>query len=168
MQQPTPVNREVTFDAENFIVSKTDTKGRIIYGNELFIEISGYTEQELLGSPHNILRHPDMPKVVFKLLWDYIQRGEEIFAYVKNMTKEGAYYWVHAYVTPMYDETGRCFGYHSVRRKPTPEALRIVGPLYAQLLEAEKRGGLEASEKLLNDILKEKKVTYGEFSLAFS
>ena len=152
MQQPTPVNREVTFDAENFIVSKTDTKGRIIYGNELFIEISGYTEQELLGSPHNILRHPDMPKVVFKLLWDYIQRGEEIFAYV----------------TPMYDETGRCFGYHSVRRKPTPEALRVVGPLYAQLLEAEKRGGLEASEKLLNDILKEKKVTYGEFSLAFS
>ena len=168
MLRPTPTNKEVTFDEQKFIVSKTDTKGRIIYGNELFIEISGYEEQELLGSPHNILRHPDMPKLIFKLLWEYIQRGDEIFAYVKNMTKEGAYYWVHAYVTPMYDENGELTGYHSVRRKPTKESLDIIRPLYAQLLEAERRGGVDASEKLLNTILNEKKVSYGEFSLAFS
>lgn len=168
MNMPKPINKEVTFEKDSFIVSKTDTTGRIIYGNELFIHISGYSEQELLGTPHNILRHPDMPRVVFKLLWDYIQQGKEIFAYVKNMTKEGAYYWVHAYVTPMYDDSGKIVGYHSVRRKPTPEAISVIAPLYQKLLDAEQRGGIEASQRLLNDILKSQKVTYDEFALSFS
>lgn len=90
---------ELRFDENLFIVSKTDLKGNITYANDLFIEISGYTEKELIGAPHNILRHKDMPRAVFKLLWDKIQKGEEIFAYVKNRAKSGKYYWVHAYVT---------------------------------------------------------------------
>jgi len=165
---PKPINKEVTFQKESFIVSKTDLKGRIIYGNELFIQISGYSEEELLGAPHNILRHPDMPRTVFKLLWEHVEQGKEIFAYVKNLTKQGAFYWVHAYVTPMYDERGAIIGYHSVRRKPTAEALRVIDPLYKKLLEAEKRGGIDAGKKLLDETLKSQKVTYDEFSLSFS
>jgi len=80
-------NNEITFPEKKFIVSKTDLGGRMTYGNSLFISMSGYSEEELLGSPHNILRHPEMPKIIFKYLWDYVKRGDEIFAYVKNQTK---------------------------------------------------------------------------------
>src|SRR3989339_1006772 len=105
-----------------FIVSKTDLKGIITYGNETFIEMSGYSEAELLNAPHNILRHEDMPKVVFKLLWERIREREGIYAYVKNKTKNGDYYWVYAYVTPSFDSSGNRIGYYSVRRAPTPKA----------------------------------------------
>src|SRR5690606_37840174 len=84
----TPTRDERIMREDDFIVSKTDLKGRITYGNEIFIEFSGYTEQELLGSQHNIIRHPDMPRAAFKLAWDTIQAGREFFAYVKNMSKD--------------------------------------------------------------------------------
>ena len=87
----------------DFIVSKTDTKGRITYVNKIFIEISEYNEKELLGKPHSIIRHPDMPKSVFKLFWDMIRNGEEVFAFVLNKTKNNNEYWVYANVTPSYD-----------------------------------------------------------------
>lgn len=90
----TPTRNERVMREDDFIVSKTDLKGRITYGNEIFIEFSGYTEQELLGSQHNIIRHPDMPRAAFKLAWDTIQAGREFFAYVKNMSKDGGFYSV--------------------------------------------------------------------------
>jgi PAS domain S-box-containing protein len=159
---------EVTFSEDLFIVSKTDTKGKITYGNETFIEISGYSEEELIGAPHNILRHPDMPKYVFKLLWERIQAGKEIFAYVKNKTKDGKFYWVHAYITPVLDiKTKNIIGYHSVRRSPSREALKVVEPIYQKMLQAEKNSGLEASKKVLNDILSSQKVTYDQFILSY-
>jgi PAS domain S-box-containing protein len=167
MQKVVPTNEELKFDENRFIVSKTDLKGKIIYGNDLFIQMSGYCEAELLNSPHNILRHPDMPRAVFKLLWDRIQAGNEIFAYVKNLTKSGRYYWVHAYVTPMYDpSSGKIIGYHSVRRSPNKKAIEQVVPLYKKMLDAEKFGGVEASMKVLNETLEKLKVTYDEFLLA--
>jgi PAS domain S-box-containing protein len=156
-------NREVTFEETEFIVSKTDLQSRITYGNALFIKLSGYEEKELLGKPHNILRHPDMPKLIFKMLWDNIQNGREIFAYVKNMTKEKDYYWAYAHVTPSYDEKGKIIGYHSVRRKPTSVALSVVIPLYQELLSAEKNGGVESSKKLLESKLQSKGIGYDEF-----
>ena len=165
MRRPTPINNEVVLKEDDFIVSKTDLKGHIIYGNKIFIKMSGYTEEELLGAPHSILRHPDMPKVVFKLLWGRIQKKQEIFAYVKNLCKDGSFYWVYANVTATLDPQGNIRDYHSVRRKPSAKALEVIKPLYAQLLEEERRGGMDASGRLLENVLKEKGVTYDELIL---
>ena len=150
----------------DFIVSKTDTKGRITYVNKIFMDIADYTEEELLGKPHNIIRHPDMPKAVFKLLWDMVQNKEEIFAYVLNTTKNGDSYWVYANVTPSFDERGTIVGYYSVRRKPNKEALETITPLYKEMLQAEKSGGVSAGTKLLTDILNEKGVDYNELIIS--
>jgi PAS domain S-box-containing protein len=147
----------------DFIVSKTDTKGRITYCNQIFMDLAEYTEEELLGKPHNLVRHEEMPRAVFKLLWDRVEGGEEIFAYVVNKTKNGNYYWVYANVTPSYDDQGKIIGYYSVRRKPNEKALEIIRPLYAKMLDAEKHGGMEASAKLLNDALYEQGASYDEF-----
>lgn len=146
----------------DFIVSKTDLKGRITYVNKIFMAMAEYKEKELLGKPHSIIRHPDMPKAVFKLLWQMIQNKEEIFAYVVNRTKNGNEYWVYANVTPSLDENGKLIGYYSVRRKPNDKALDIIKPLYAEMLKAEKNSGVDASTKILTDLLNEKGVSYNE------
>ena len=161
--RPTPINHEVPFPDNEFIVSKTDLKGKIVYGNALFIKLSGYTEEELLGAPHSILRHPDMPKAVFKLLWDTIQAGNEIFAYVKNLVKDGSYYWVEAQVTPSFDDNGTIIAYHSVRRKPSSKTINMIAQVYSQMLSIEGKSGVEASAKYLFDLLKQKGVSYDEF-----
>jgi len=150
----------------DFIVSKTDLKGRITYTNKIFMEMAGYTEEELLGKPHNIIRHKDMPKAVFKLLWDVIQTGDEVFAFVINKTKTGSEYWVYANVTPSFDENGKIIGYYSVRRMPNPKAIEIIKPLYAQMIQAEKSGGVNAGTKILTDLLTEKGVGYNELIIA--
>lgn len=166
MHHPTPNQNQKFLNEHDFIVSKTDARGKIIYGNKIFIKISGYEESELLGAPHSILRHPDMPKIVFKLLWDRIQNKEEIFAYVKNMAKDGSYYWVFANVTATLNPNGSIRDFHSVRRKPSDKALKIIPDIYAQLLAAEKKGGMDASLNLLNTVLNEQGVTYDEFVLS--
>ncbi len=152
----------------DFIVSKTDLKGKIVYGNEIFIEMSGYLEKEILGKPHNILRHKDMPKIIFKLLWDRIKNKEEIFAFVKNRTKNDDYYWVIANVTASLDSRDNILGYFSVRRKPSTQAIDVIEDLYKKLLDAEKQGGITKSEELLNSILNEKGMDYDEFITSIS
>ena len=164
MKQPTPTNRESVVSADAFLVSKTDTKGKISYCNPPFMKLAGFSEQELLGKPHNIVRHPDMPKIIFKLLWQCVQDKEEIFAYVKNMSKDGGYYWVYANVTASLDDRGNIVGYYSIRRKPNPKALDIIIPLYEKLLSLEKGGGMDASYAHLEELLKEKGVSYEELS----
>ena len=155
---------------EDFIVSTTDLKGRITYGNRIFIEFSGYSEAELLGSQHNIIRHPDMPRAVFQLLWDTIQNKEECFAYVKNMSKDGGFYWVFTNVTPTFDLSGNITGYMSVRRKPRLSGIQAVTGLYAAMLEAERKAGpanaIAASTKILVDLLQGKGLSYDELVLA--
>ena len=163
MSRPTPTNNQKVLSEEEFIVSKTDVQGRILYGNKTFIKISGYEESELLGQPHNILRHPDMPKAVFKLLWDRLKAGEEIFAYVKNISKDGAYYWVHANVTVTKDRNNKVIDFHSVRRKPSSKSMEEIPPLYAKLLQEEKRSGLKGSMDMLTSILEEAGVSYDDF-----
>ena len=150
----------------DFIVSKTDLQGRITYSNKIFMQMGEYTEEELLGQPHSIIRHPSMPKSVFKLLWDMIQNKEEVFAYVLNKTKKGNEYWVYANVTPSLDENGKTIGYFSVRRMPNPKALERIIPLYKQMLQAEQSGGTNAGTKILTDILDEEGVSYNEFIIA--
>ncbi len=168
MRKPavTPTNNEIVLVDDRIIVSKTDTKGIITYMNEYFIEVSRYQELELLGKPHNIIRHQDMPRAVFKLLWDYIQNGKEINAYVKNLAKDGSFYWVFANVTPSFDKNGRIIGYFSVRRKPSAEALSIIKPLYTEMLQIEKSSSMDASIKYLQDILNKQEKSYEEFILS--
>ncbi|PHS58827.1 MAG: PAS sensor protein [Sulfurimonas sp.] len=150
----------------DFIVSKTDLKGRITYCNKIFMDMAEYTEKELLGQPHNIIRHPDMPKAVFKYLWDNIKNKKEVFAYVINKTKNFNDYWVFTNVTASLDVNGSLIGYYSVRRKANPKAINIIEPLYKKMLEVEKTKGIDASFKVLTDILKKKGVAYDEFILS--
>ncbi|MDD3342000.1 MAG: PAS domain-containing protein [Sulfurospirillaceae bacterium] len=164
VQKPVPNGKEHSVNAEAFLVSKTDTQGKITYCNEPFIKIVGASEQELLGKPHNIVRHPDMPRVIFKLLWDKVKNKEEIFAYVKNLSFDGGCYWVYANITASLDNNGQIVGYYSVRRKANIKALEVIKPLYEKLLSLEKNGGIEASFKYLTDLLREKGVSYEEFS----
>lgn len=144
---------ERTFQTDEIIVSKTDPTGRIVYANDIFINISGYTVNEVLGQPHSMIRHPDMPRAVFKLLWDRISAGHEIFAYVVNRSKNGDHYWVLAHVTPNFDETGQIVGYHSCRRSPKRQAVETMSGLYAQLRQLEsqneRKAGLEKSSAAL-------------------
>lgn len=151
---------------DDFIVSKTDLKGRITYTNQIFMEMAEYTEAELLGKPHSIIRHPDMPKAVFKYLWDTIATKQEVFAFVINKTKNGNDYWVYANITASLDAKGNIIGYYSVRRKPNPKALDIVIPLYKKMLEVEKNSGVDASFKILTDILTEKGIGYDELIIS--
>jgi PAS domain S-box-containing protein len=158
--------RELTFGEHELIVSKTDTNGKVTYGNELFLRLAGYHEHEIIGAPHNIIRHPDMPKLVFKLLWDTVKTGREINAYVINQAKSGDYYWVYANVTPSFDESGRVTGYYSVRRKPSQRALDKVKPLYQSLINAERSGGVPQSQKMLDEVLKKYGGRYDRFVLS--
>lgn len=164
-----PTLNELVMRDNDFIVSKTNTKGILTYANRIFIEFSKYSEYELIGKQHNIIRHPDMPRGVFKLLWDTVTQKQEIFAYVKNMAKDGSFYWVLANVTPSYNKQGDLIGYYSVRRKPKPESIEIISELYRTMLEVEKKAGskhaVEASLELVSNILSEKGVSYEEFVL---
>lgn len=150
----------------DFIISKTDTKGRLTYVNRIFMDLAEYSEEELLGKPHSIIRHEDMPKTVFKLLWEHIESKKEIFAYVINKTKNGNHYWVFANVTASLDKRGNILGYHSVRRKPNPKALEMIKPLYKKMIEAERSGGIEAGKKILLDLVNEKGISYDEFIIS--
>ncbi len=150
----------------DFIVSKTDLKGKITYCNKIFMKMAEYKEEELLGKPHSIIRHPDMPKAVFKFLWDTIPTKQEVFAFVVNKTKNDNHYWVFTNVTASVDKNGKIIGYYSVRRKPNPEALKVIIPLYKEMLRVEKSEGVEASFKVLTDILQEKGVGYDELIIS--
>jgi len=157
------------FDENEIIVTKTDLKGRITYANRVFLKIAGYTEREVMGQPHSIVRHPDMPRCVFKLLWDTIQGGQEVFAYVINRAKTGDHYWVYAHVTPSFDKAGQIIAYHSSRRVPDAEIVKTtIVPLYKQLLEIEqshgnRKQGLHASSGAVAGLLQEQGVEYDEF-----
>ena len=166
-----PTGRESPFNENEIIVSKTDLKARLTYTNEVFLRVSGYAARDLMGQPHSIIRHPDMPRTVFKLLWDTIQDKREIFAYVINLASNGDHYWVLAHVTPSFDGGGNVIGYHSNRRKPDADKLAKIIPLYRTLLEEEKRGedrkiGLQRAVDRLSNDLKARGVPYDEFVLA--
>ncbi len=166
----TGVERHLLID--EIIVSKTDTKGRITYANDVFQRIAGYTEDELIGMPHNLIRHPDMPRGAFRFVWDTISSGKEVFAYVVNRCKNGDHYWVFAHITPTFAADGSICGYHSSRRCPRQEAVNIVRKVYFDMREEEAkhsnfREGMKASIELLVNKYIGKDRTYEEliFSL---
>ena len=154
--KPTPRDEEIELDPKRYIVSETDEKGKITFCNDYFVEIAGYSREELIGKPHSLIRHPDMPKVVFKLLWETILQGKNINAVVKNLAKDGRYYWIcTAFESRRDDDTHQIIGYHASRKKISKHILSIIEELYRELLKIEKSDGMEASEKYLVEFLKE-------------
>lgn len=137
-------SREIELAHDDLIITKTDPKGAITYANRTFMRIAGYSESDLLGQPHNIIRHPDMPRGVYRLMWKTIATGQEFFGVVKNYTAEGNYYWVLANITPDYDNQGALKGYYSVRRKATKEAIQLVSTLYAEMRQVEAQSGKQS------------------------
>ncbi|MCK7474944.1 MAG: PAS domain-containing protein [Rhodopseudomonas palustris] len=168
--KPTSVER--FFDADDIIVSKTDLKGRITYANPTFCRIAGYDEDELLGQPHSIIRHPDMPRCVFKLLWDTLEQRREIFAYVKNMARNGDFYWVFCPCDAVLRRDRRgVVGYHSNRRVPDRRVVAAIEPLYAELLREEQshrngKDALAAGYRRLLDFVTAKNMSYDELIFA--
>ena len=160
---------ERTFAADQVIVTKTDPKGHITYANEVFQSLSSLTERECLGAPHNLIRHPDMPRCIFDLMWRTIQDGREIFAYVLNRAMDGDHYWVHAHVTPSFNDAGEIIGYHSNRRRPERDLVQEhIIPLYAQLRAEERRHerpkqALAASTEMLDSKLAGLGLEYDRF-----
>ena len=151
---------EITYTGT--IVSETDKNGIITLANDVFQEVAGYTESELVGANHNIVRHPDMPRACFNLVWSTIKTGKEIRAYVINKAKNGDHYWVLATVTPTAD------GYRAERIAPNPTVINdVIAPLYKQMRDKEAEtnyddAGMEASTRILLDVLEEKGVSYDE------
>ena len=164
VQRPEPINEEITLNPKNYIVSKTDPKGIIEYGNDYFVEISGYQEHELIGQPHSMIRHPDMPKVAFKLMWDRIGKGKSFMALVKNLAKSGKYYWVVTEFEAKQDKlSNEILSYTAYRKAAPRKAVEAITPIYQKLIEIEKQSGMGASEKYLLGYLEERGVTYDEF-----
>jgi len=133
-------DRETAFPIGELIVSQTDREGVITMCNEAFVRMSGFTEQELLGEPHSILRHPAMPRAAFADLWDTVGRGERWTGYVKNLRKDGGFYWVYATVIPKL-RGGEIVGYTSVRRQPSRKRVEAAEALYRSMMAAASTSG---------------------------
>jgi len=163
-----PTGRECPYAEDELIVTKTDLKGHITYANDVFLRLSKYPTKEVMGAPHSLIRHPDMPRCIFKLLWDSIQAKKEIFAYVVNMAMDGDHYWVFAHVTPTLDAQQNIIGFHSNRRKPNPDQVVKIKSLYQTLRAEEERhtnrkDGMMRGYEMLMAMLQEKGVAYDEF-----
>ncbi|MBU0719955.1 PAS domain S-box protein [bacterium] len=156
------MEKEILINDKQMIVSQTDAGGRITYVNDVFCSIAGYKRDELMGKNHNIIRHPDVPRAVFKLLWDTLHSGQAIYAFVKNRVKNGDYYWVKAYVKPIMKNG--ILDYAVSYRKPVDDfAKETVGQIYASLVEYEKTHTVEESFNLLLEFLRERNLTYEQF-----
>ncbi|HFS85298.1 MAG TPA: PAS domain S-box protein [Epsilonproteobacteria bacterium] len=161
---PTEVEQEVK--SVDIVVSKGDKEGNITYANPIFVKLSGYGQGELLDKPHSILRHPDMPKIVFKFLWEMLESGKGVKAFVKNLAKDGSFYWVFADVKVATNPDGSFRNYTSTRRTMSPAARSVIEPLYAKLVEAEKSGGMKESLALLKSFLSENGASLETFNEA--
>lgn len=149
------IDEEVKWDKTKTIVSKTDIYGTILYANDVFSKTCEYSTIELIGEPHNIIRHPDMPKVAFKALWNALKKGENFHAIVKNLTRTGRYYWVITDFTIDKDDEGKVVGY-TARRKAVPDGVvKKIEPVYKTLLDIEKLKGEKASELYFEAYLNE-------------
>ena len=163
MIQPHPTGKELKLHPKDMIVSKTDIRGVISYGNKKFVEISGYKESELIGMPHNILRHPDMPKAIFYLMWESIKSGKNIMAVVKNLAKNGDHYWVTTDFEIRRNKENQIRNFIAFRQATPQKVVKVIEPLYATLLEIEKEHGMEESIEYLEAFLEEKNMSYNQF-----
>ncbi len=158
-----PVKTEVKWDKTEELVSKTDFKGIITYVNQSFVDVSGYEEHELIGKPHNIIRHPDMPKVIFKIMWENILKGSDFHAIVKNMAKTGRYYWIITRFEIIKDDKGNVTAFLGRRKSISSEAAEKITELYTKLLNIEVACGLVASENYLMGFLDDNRTSFDDY-----
>ena len=163
MGEVEPIDKEIKLSLKKHIVSKTNTKGIIIYTNEYFTEISKYSEVELIGSPHSILRHPDMPSVIFKLMWESIENGRNISAVIKNLAKDGSYYWVITDFEIQRDIKGNIKNYIAYRQAVSKRVIKEIKTLYKKLIDIEKAHGMDESIEYLIGFLEEKNMSYQQY-----
>ncbi|MCZ6133367.1 PAS domain-containing protein [Campylobacter ureolyticus] len=163
IEKPTPIDEKIELNPERYFISSTDLKGIITSVNIYFSKISGYSEKELVKSSHNIVRHPDMPRIIFKTMWDQIQTGKNMCAVIKNLAKNGKYYWVVTDFEILKNDIGEPIGYRAFRRAAKDDTIKTVEPIYNRLLESEKEGGILASKDELNKISREKNMSYDDF-----
>jgi len=162
--QRTIIDKEVSWDKTQVIMSKTNAFGIIEYANETFVDVCGYEDYELMGQPHNIIRHPDMPRVIFKVLWENLKNGKNFHAIVKNLAKSGRFYWVITDFEISRDENDVIVNYFGRRQAVPQEVIALhIEPLYKKLLQIEAASGMEFSEKYLIGFLEEKKKSYVEY-----
>ncbi|KIM10210.1 MAG: histidine kinase [Sulfurovum sp. FS08-3] len=158
------VDEKIVLDPKKYLVSKTDTHGIIEYANDYFIEVSGYSETELIGKSHSIVRHPDTPKVIFKIMWERIQEGENFLAIIKNRAKDGRYYWIFTDFEINLDKvTNKPISYVAYRQAASDKIITQIEPLYKKLVELEKSGDIDMSQKYLIGYLEEKGKSYDEY-----
>jgi|AAUQ01.1.fsa_nt_gi PAS domain S-box-containing protein len=157
------LNKERLLTHIDIIVSQSDLEGTITYANPIFYRVAGYKYGELIGKNHNIIRHPDMPKVIFKLLWEQLKRGEEVYCFIKNRAKDRGFYWVFAYIRPSFNKDKTVRNYISTRRIISSRARDIIEPLYRELLDIEKIDGVLSSEKVFRDFIEQN--SYGAKSI---
>ncbi|WP_309609162.1 PAS domain-containing protein [Flavobacterium sp.] len=161
--RPTPSDRELEWDRTKVLLSKTDSKGNILYANESFIDVCGYDDFELMDKSHNIIRHPDMPKVIFKIMWEKIQTGEGFHVVMKNMSKTGRYYWVVNDLKTAKDNFG-VLTFTGQQKSVHPDLIsKIIEPLYRKLLQIQVASGVQSSENYLIGFLEERNMTYTQF-----
>ena len=154
IERPTPIDREVQWDKTKTLISETDVKGTITNVNDVFCAVAHYSASELIGQPHNLIRHPDMPKLIFKLLWE-------------NLAKTGEYYWVVTDFEMRRDAMGNITHYIG-RRKSVPEAAinNYLAPFYESLLKMEKIGGVELSSRFFKNYLTKQGKDYIDFVIS--
>lgn len=161
--KPTPSARELEWDKSKQLLSKTDSNGNILYANEAFINVCGYDDFELMDKNHNLLRHPDMPKVIFKLLWENLAENKQCAVIIKNMSKTGRYYWVYNDVVGLADNNDNIFYTGKQKAVGNDVIVNYVEPLYKKLLQVEKASGTQSSENYLIGFLEERNKTYIEY-----
>jgi PAS domain S-box-containing protein len=148
-----PTNKEIKLNPKKYILSTTDLEGNIIKVNDYFLEVCKYSKEELIGAPHSIVRHPDMPKAIFYLMWQHIQNGQNITAVVKNMAKNGDHYWVITDFEIRRDHDGKINRYMAFRQAAPKKIVRTIEPLYKKLIEIEKADDMEVSVEYLLDFV---------------
>ena len=163
LKRPTPTGREIKLGSQQMLVSKTDARGDIVYSNECFMGVSGYSKDELIGTPHSILRHPDMPRAIFYLMWKDIRKGKNIMAVVKNLAKSGDHYWVTTDFEIKRTRDGKIRNYLAFRQSAPRNVIKVIEPLYSKMVEIEKSDGMDGSVEYLEQFLAKKGVTYDEF-----
>lgn len=154
---------ELKLNQSDLIVTKTDLKGIITYANPTFLDITGYYTSELVGKNHNIIRHADMPRAIFTFMWSELQSGRSVYAYIKNLAKDGSFYWTFAYVAPDYSSKGEIIGYHSERRAPNPKAIQDITIFYNRIKQTEMQNDVKSGVKLLLNVAINKSGSYEKY-----
>ena len=160
--RPNPINEEILIPDEAVLISVTDPKGIITEVNDVFSKVAGYSEEELVGASHNVIRHPDMPKVMFKIVWEHIKDRENVMALVKNLARDGRYYWILTDFVTKVDADRNIINYTAYRRPVCKDVQNAIEPLYKALCAIEAVADMDASEKFLFEFLESKEMTYDD------